>query len=610
MAQIQSDHRNRNNEYDRYDRLYYKEHWQSPMEEGDYQVTMPIHTETVNTAHSILTGFRPTITVYPNRDSERDKEIADNIERWHMAVDQENKSRMGRDEWAQAVFDQTRIGAGVIREVYSFPPGWIKEELDQDEMDTFPVVQQAINPVQVYWQVGNPVRGRFRLIFYQMEMTVADIESTYDIPLHTRRNEKGQFTEKDYDEVRLVTDWWEWKGKSIYHCIFTNVRDPNDSEPLGQFIKPYTEMPEYYTLPYHIFFFRDTGSMEPERMGLSILYTLTDTPHDMEILSSRMMRIAEMYANPILVITRNPQIGGDEEVEVHVDPGSVLELFAGEDARYLQWQGSPPDFRYLWEKFDELTKEHSFARGLLGQGSDSTGFRAALDRETSLLKVSKALENYEQARANLYIARSYALSKLSMDRKISARGLDPTEGRYTVSVDGKTLWRYRDITVEVKPRFPGDLARDVNTVTQAVAAHLMDLDKGMEIIGENNKKKTRDAIKKDMIEFHPMVIEAEVQEYLAERQQQKQEEEMETAAGSGFGTPPPMMPGMEGEGNMATPGPSPSAPGLPGMPSAPGQPAGANPLSGMTAALDNRLRNGTNSAGNLPPGTVLPVSAG
>lgn len=584
-ATIKAKHSGRDLKLAKYARLYYNEHWESSLEEGDYQITFPIHTETVNTAHSILTGFPPSITVHPLGSSDRQKDIADSVERWHLAVDHESKLTTGRDEWAQAVFDQTLFSVGVIREVYAFPSWWILGKQQQEDMEDFPITQQALDPQQVFWDLGNPPRGRFRLCFYEMEMSVADIEATYDISLATRRDDKGKFMEKDYDEVRIVTDWWEWLGHKIYHTIFTNVRGPNESEPAGQFIKPPTEMPEYWCLPYHIFFFRDTGSRDYGKMGLSILYTLEETPHDMEILSSRMMRIAEMYADPKLVITRNPQIGGDEAIEVNNDPGSVLELFQGETAQYLTWQGSMPDFRYLWEKFDELTKEHSFSRGIMGQGSDTTGFRAALDRDTSLLKVSTALRNYEAARANLYVARAYALSRISPDRKLLVRGIDQEDGRYTESLDGTTLGKYRDIVVEIKPRFPGDLAREINTAVQAIAGKLWSLEDAMEYTGKQNKKKTLDEIKKNMLEFHPLVVDYEAQEYI----KRKMQEDQEAAA--------PEVTAM---------GPPPGIPGLPGTEGSPGQPGGAATQSGETAGLGNAMAAASASGANLPPGTVQP----
>ncbi|MCG3770569.1 MAG: hypothetical protein JW384_01719 [Nitrosomonadaceae bacterium] len=591
-AQLKSQHRQRTINADMYKRLYHKDHWElPPADEADYQVTLPVHTIVVNTAHAILTGMKPTIRVYPNdSSSSRQQETADRIERWHSAVDHENVVSQDTDEWDSAVFNQILTGVGVLREVYNFPRGWYLGDKEVYDLPRYPIVQQSLDPCAVFWEWGNPPRGRFSRVFYEVELSVNDIETLFDVELPSRKDKNGDTQPKDYFETRNLTDFWEWRGTDIYHCIFVNSNVPDDTgDPLGMFIKRPVKMPEYWNIPYHIFPFFETTSKKYDEWGISILFALTDIPHYMEILSSRKMRLAEMYADPIIIAEENEN---SEPIQISKQPGSVLHTQHGERVAYLQWQGSAPDDRYLWEKFDDIMHELMFSRTLMAQGSaDATGFRTALDRETSLLKIAKGLESYQNARMRCYSARAYAIGKFSADVKLPARGIDIDDGRFVISIKGAEITKYRDIIVEIKPQFPGDKQREVAVATAAIAAKLWDVDEGREYIQVRNKKKIKDGQLRDQIENHPMYIEHMVTEFLTDLDKKKQ----------GDAIPGDQAPAAPGGGG----GPPGGLPGLPGMPGLPGQPAGANPASPQTAGLDNRLRPGARPE---PVGTVTPSS--
>lgn len=633
-ARMRDVHRARLILNDNMERLYYKDHWNGPpLDEADYQVILPFHTIIVNTAHAIITGMPPAVRVFPNRsNSSRDLQRADDVERWHLAVDAENVASTDEDPWDRAAFYQCLFGIGVIREVYNFPKNWLSGKHDLYALPRYPITQQALDPRQVFWERGNPPRGRFRTVFYEFESTVADIQAAYGVHLDSRLDEKHNPLMLDYEERRTVVDWWEWVGDELYHSIFTELHSPVRGELGGQWIKPPTPMPEYFVLPYHIYPFFETGSYHPHEWAIGPLYALTDIPHWMEILASRQMRSMELYIDPIILAKRGPN-GSQQPISLQKEPGAIIDLLAGDDVSYLQWQGAPPDIQRLWELMDGIIHELAFSKVLMAQGSsDATGFRTALDRETSLLKIAKGLQNYERTRARLYAARAYAVGKLSAGVEIPALGEEQDEkgeGRaYLVSLTGDRVAAYRSIKVEVKPRFSGDLQRDINTATQATASMLWSLDDAMDYVPSPNgrsKQATRQSIVEDKLEFHPAVLEARARQIAAQIDLETQAM-MEEAQGvqeppPGAAGAPPMLPpggGGGGEGidlvsqvlGGPRPGPAPGTPGMPGTLGAPGQPAGASPSSPFTAGMDNRLRpmatGGAGPGGGPAQGTTTP----
>lgn len=625
-----------------YEDLYFKRHWNSPpRDELDYQVVLPIHTIVVNTIHSLMTGMPVRAIVNPNNPtSHREQTVADKMEQWHLAVDQTNTRELGQDSWQRAAFNQALYGVGVFRELYNF------STLSGDD-PPYPIVQHALNPKQVYWEFGNPPRGFMRTVFYEFEMTRQDIIANYGVEIPMPPTLKGAPEQGFLEQPLIVLDWWEWIGVTLWHAVFTTTRaalvgiedeegakgenevvDPSYSatNPAGYYLMPPTPMPDYWKIPYTIFPFYETTSMEPSEWALSPLHLLTDIPHMMEILASRQMRLVEMFADPTVLATRGPN-GGDTPIDLQKSPGEVVDLMYGDEVKYLLWPGSPPDITNLWQKYEQITDELSLSQALLAKGStDATGFRQALDRETSLLKLAKALENYENARADVYATRCWNLNQQSPDDPIPARWVEPrTRARQVLSFTGKQLYRYRDIEVEVKPTFPGDTLRDLQVAQSAVAGKVWSLDDAMEYVpsptGVPNAAR-RQRILEDQLEFHPVTLQAQAGMLAQHIQQDQQREAQEAQSGGGdddwiaqlLGGGQEQAPGGPG-GPLpgATPGPQAQAPGLPGMPPSPGQglPAGSSAASPLTGSMDNRLQAQNPAAlgaGNLPQGTVSPDS--
>jgi hypothetical protein len=648
-AQIRRIHSIRNQNYALYENLYHKRHWSMPpRDELDYQVVLPLHTIVVNTAHAICTGMPPAVTVYPqNPNSERDAGVADKLEQWHLGVDQTAAKESGVDAWERAAFNQALYGAGVVREVYKFPKGWTRESrLDDDT--AYPIVQHSLNPKQVYWEHGNPPRGQFTTVFYEAEMSRRDVMLNWGVQLPLPTTLAGTADQQSLDSPIIVIDWWEWIGDRIWHTVFAASRaalvglqgddasppDYDPASPPGFFLKPPAPMPEYYNLPYHIFPFYETDSFLPHEWALSILYVITDIPHAMEILASRQMRMVEMFADPTIIATRGER-GGDGAIVVSKSSGEVLDLVVGDDVKYLQWQGSPPDVRYLWDKFEQVVHELSFSQALLAQGSnDATGFRTALDRETSLLKIAKGLQNYTKARAACFEARAYAMAQFSPAANVPAVWRDPLDSRKTrnvLSFRGEVIGKYRDIEVDIKPQFPGDKQRDIAVASAAIAAGLWPIDSAMEYApppDRVSKEVARRKIVEDKIEFAPEVISARAQQLAAQITIETERMMAEARAGMQDPNANPAAGGMGGPGAMggagdggaqdlvsqllgSAPGPSSGPSGLPGSPASPGTgtPAGASPSNAGGVGLDNALA-ARNSAGlgSLPVGTTTPDS--
>lgn len=626
-AAIRSAHKRRLLDSQLYEDLFHGKHWkEEPRDESDYQVVFPIHFITVNTALAVVTAMPPSVLAYPvNPASQREKALADRVEQWHLGVDQTASRQSGVSAWEQAAYNQALYGAGVVRELYNFPPSWNRTG-KLSESDPYPIIQQSLNPNQVFWQQGNPPRGRFSAVFYEMEMSLGDVATTYAVEPPVAYNEKGEAQQASLDAKVLVIDWWEWVGGRLMNAIFTadrvRVTSPDGALSddagvrLGFWIKQPAEMPDYWSIPYHIFPFYDTTAMEPERWALPVLYALRDIPHAMEILASRTLRLVEMYADPTILAERGANAPDGDPIDVDRSLGQVVDLAAGDSVRYLTWPGSPPDVRYLWDKFEEVVMEIAFSRALLSQGSsDSTGFRTALDRETSLLKIARGLKNFIRAREEVYTARAAAMLRISPDRKVPARYLSQDEGiRNTVELTGKEAARYSDLTVDIKPQFPGDRQRDIDVATRAIAANIWSREDGQEYVPTPSRR-PKDAVTASVLEdkllFHPAVLDAKARQ-LATRIDLETKKLLE---GLEAMPPPGEAPGMDMIDQLlggGKPGPAAGAPGLPGAPGTPGSPGapgGPALQSGMTAALQNTGQPGLGANG-LPEGTVTPETLG
>jgi hypothetical protein len=361
-------------------------------------------------------------------------------------------------------------------------------------------------------------------------------------------------------------------------------------------------MPEYYVLPYHIFAFHQTTERRPEGWGLSVLYPLTELPHYLEILASRQMRREDLYTDPIMVAQKG-QNSPAGQIATPEKPGDVVDLEAGDNLHYLQWNGSGPDSDRLWQKLDDLIHELSFlTKSLAGGGpTEVTGFKTALDRETSILKMSKAIQNYERVRASVYKARSYAMGKLSANVAIAASAVDQDGNKARVAMNGRTLERYMEITVEVKPTFPGDRQREVNVAQQAVAAKIWSIADGMEYAPPPNaasKEATRQRIVQDQIEFSPVVIQARANQIAALIQMDTVRITKEASGSQGSVRDAIMNPGA--------PSPSGLQPLPGGLPQ--GGPAGASSQTPVGAGISNALRPAGGTPTGLPVGTMTPPS--
>ena len=577
-----------------YHDAYFQHHWTSALQEGDYQVTLPMESLVIDTALAMIRSADPMLTVFPaDEESERQAADADRVERWHMGVDRHARISSGADPEAEANFNQLLYGLGWIREVAKFPKEWATDYDPAALRYDFPLVKQSVHPWSIMHRWGR-YPGGIGTLTYEADYTVEEIEIEWDKTLRLRQDEKGRFMARNPFETRRVVELWEWRTEHrkpvLYHSVFTPSPD--------EWVKPPTAMPEYRRIPYYRLACFQTGEDLPHERFLSFLYKLQEIPHLTEIVVSREMRMAEMYIDPIVLA----KSASGRKIPIEKTPGAVIDMGPEDDVRYLSYQGTPPDLPRVRDLLLNMGYLAGFSPAILTQGHGDSSLARSMDVEQSLFKIASPVRHYKEALEEMYWHRACLAKSFSRTVRVPVNGETAVGKAYTVALTGDALARHADVSVKIRPGLYSRLLADINVATQAVNGGLWSLDDAMDFLGVRDKASAKRAIKRDKVEMHPDVISMEKDVYLKELRTSLEGDGLLDAEAAPPGAGPGMPPGMPG----LPPGPTANEPTVQGIGNSLRALAGGNSQPNSPAELQaQQLRRVAN--GGAP--TSVPTTA-
>ncbi len=512
----------RNREFDRQADWYFRNHYEttSPVQgdqplnastddasniENEHLVTINVPFESVQRAHTMMTGESPMIEVLVNR-----KSGGKVVQFLHGAI-QANQRRWGANPMHDGIFNQLLYGWGVIRTT------WAREPIEEDDFEgdsppyDFPIKIESIHPEEIY-PIPGGVREEWKAVVQHTQQRVYEVEEEWGVQLHMNDSEFDAFlrdNEGDTPDVNApldpqlmvdVIDYWAWEGDRIIHAVVAHE----------QFVMRPTHAKYYDMLPHTIFFCaRTTVRRRGEHIGLSANYALVDSVSELERIINRQMRIIDLYAEPTTVVTRV----NDEPIDV--TPGGVLELVEGESAAYLQYTGTIPTIDSLERFFSRQIEEEGF--GLPQQGE--SGLDTIAQQQAALIKIFKPVENAQEAWETVNAKIIGLIQRYSWDQPVKVRGRldgDDESEAFDINLRGRETKAMRDTRVKLRARFPLEELRNVAAAATLKNSSLMPTEVIMKrLLNSTDPAQWREAILTERIEDDPATITTLIQNQLA-----------------------------------------------------------------------------------------------
>lgn len=512
----------RNREFERQERWYFRDHYDIPVInspddnfmpgsptsnfEEEHLATINIPFSSVQKAHTLMTGDSPIIEVL------KDTEKGSRVSKMLHGVMQINQRRWGVNPMYDAIFNQLLYGWGCVRTT------WNRNEWDDAQKDfkgdkplyQFPVNVRSIHPREIY-PIPGGVHERWKAVIHYTTMKVYEVEEEWDVTLHmcdsdnTEGDENFDYTAPlDPDKEVEVIDYWCWEGDRIIHAVVAHE----------QFVLRPATMKFYDALPYTIFFCGQTSSMNAANIGLGINYALVDSVAEIEWLVNRMLRIADLYADPTLVITR---INDDK---INVDPATKqIDLIEGESAHYLTHNGSLPELDKLLGFFKSQVEEEGFSTVAGESGIDTIA-----QQQSTMIKIFKPVENAQMAWEDVNHKIVGLIQRYSWDKPIEVAGklnADEDAEAFDFSLKGSDTKGCRETKVTIRARFPMEELRNMTTAAAAKNSELIPDDViRVKFLGAKDPKRWEQKITKQRVKNSPEAFGFLIQNQLMMIQQQ------------------------------------------------------------------------------------------
>ena len=487
---------------------------------------------------------------------------------------------------------------------------------DEHEEDELPVLIQHIKP-EVFYPL--PGRRGDMAQYCAWERTYAEVEEEWDITL-TPNNPNDNETDKTALTGEFI-DCWEKVRKAgekgeVWHTIFFDGQ-----VVLGPKKTTYRDLPYVWTIC------KPTDSENVADQALPFIYGLKDLWDTMNRQASDARDLIHYYADPGVIVKTQ---GGEKPANFALGRGitSYLDVDAGEDAKFISWEGTPPDFQrfsnYLQMAFDRVGFNQPYVAGLPG-GTES-GFQWTQTTSTQRLKLRPFKRSMEWMLQEINRQILRRLEEHDTEVKtITVYGTDPADKRYQAKLNTKDIkGRYLNL-VRINDQIPYDdiqKAQLIRVYREQVngTPFLPDRFLRTTIAQVPYNEEVEQQIADQQLAFHEQMLQFQVERAIAMKEAQMKAENPALHSAvqevrSNNRPPQPMMPpqGMQqpmmlGPGNappmmQGPPGPPPGspAPNMPQMPPGVGLPTmGGMPLvnPGSPAAL------GVNVAPRPQPGSL------
>ena len=275
-----------------------------------------------------------------------------------------------------------RDGTAVIYSVWDPVLGdAVLEETEAGQVFTeTPLRLQVIDPVQIYVIPGGP--KRWGHMFREWEMSIHDVETTYDVTLHQHTHVLPR--DKMVTKVR-VKDYWriQRKGKEI---IVENALIADE-----QVIRPLRVMEGYDDLPYTIGHFKPTARDDP-RGWHGILKPIESTITHLEDAVNRRGRQIRIYTSLPFVARTIPNR------RIRLDPalGNMVHLNLEESLEFPTWPGNAPDVEHHVSFLRSRLQQAGFTDVMFGEGPGQvSGYALSQLGDQNQIRLAQPVQHLE-----------------------------------------------------------------------------------------------------------------------------------------------------------------------------------------------------------------------
>ena len=464
-------------------------------EPDEQRLVLPIAYNLVESFRELLLAKSPSISVpIPSMGGDAFK-LADKNEKillsfWESA----NVYERLRDAMWHALVD----GWGVLQMVWNA------------DNDSCPVEVLHHDPANVYAMPDSSGVG-WQYIFHTYTRLVGSIREEWtgiaDGRSKLGRTVKAAMERLEFDKLKdtdsvSFSDYWDAKDNAVAISYTPRLLNGNVGEEFSTFIKEPTPhgygcLPWYVILPCRLPF-KNVG----ERLGVSIMYPLTEIIRYKDVAISQKATMATRYADPPLVTYS--EMGEDIDY-IRGQAGAHIRMKPGERAEYLIHPGTAPSADVLMQQVDEYIETAGLPRVLQGlyMGSAS-GVAMSLLRNPTLMRIAFKQKEVEKVLECLN-ADALRLFEKKLFKTIRLWGLTVNNKQFDVEFTGKDVGGYYRNSVKLSASLPSDDASTVNMLVSLITSGVL------------SAKTSRDVAQQTLHELVPQSLIDEEQNILIEK---------------------------------------------------------------------------------------------
>lgn len=444
-------------EMDKMAQLYFMDHWtaEGKPKEGETQITLPTHTNTVDMAHALLVTQRRKFHVIPVNKTVGEQALTSEMERFFMGVFHVNTIRSKHDAIGQAIWNALVKKIGWVR--CRWDPLMAEEEPIPEETPQIPVttgqellppaVQVAMAPVpaqqhlrckelpialesvapeNVFVRWGGP-RGIVYL-FYSAKRSLDDVLAEVGVGALPKAHPlKGLTWEERADKIVDFVEYWGWNDAGKLETA-TMLGDTgfDDAEAFLEGRK-LQEATGYRDIPYVPVFCYRTPSSKPNLMCRGLLDATQDLVHVQERLLTTQFHAVKMFSVMPLVAKER----GGQPIKFDFDIGQVVHLHEGQELGFPTWPGSPPDVMRLLTITEDKVQEAGLPAVAFGKGAGESGYGIGQLNEGARARLNLPRMNAEVALSQLCHLMVGLCETFAPDVAIPVWGIHENQTFYT-----------------------------------------------------------------------------------------------------------------------------------------------------------------------------------
>lgn len=257
----------------------------------------------------------------------------------------------------------------------------------------------------------------------------------------------------------------------------------------------------YDDLPFTIGFFKPVSKDAPKDWGHNIMRPLETTIELLEKLTNRRTRQINTFTSLPMTIQA---IAGRPPVQIQGLDMDVLELAQGEEIKFPQWPGSPPDVDRQIDFMLRRAQQSGFSDVAFGSGpSQVAGYALSQLSDTNRIRLEQPVKHLE------FLLSSWAQKALRITARYAPDAMIRVYGQlrgkdFVDQVFSPDLADYK-VKAAIKPEFPNERVRNHAMATQVkgILDESLVMERYLDVDQPNDVRERR---LRDVALNHPVMI--------------------------------------------------------------------------------------------------------